>query len=119
MPAWRTIRRAGAPQADGCRGLPLGQGIVGEIDKQLIGREIDVIKGDDVRDGLRENLRPPACFAAGRRSARVTKPSFSQMRSAARSSDASTVGVVIVIGPAQTQTVLSVFLGWAPRFCAA
>src|SRR5436190_15368542 len=53
-----------APQADGAEGLPLGQWIVREIDEQFIGREIDVVEGDDVRDGLFENLRAPAGFAA-------------------------------------------------------
>jgi len=44
-------------------------------------REIDVIKGDDVRDGLRENLRPPACFAAGVESVAENESRvFSQMR---------------------------------------
>jgi len=43
--------------------LPLGQGIVREIDEQFIGREIDALKVMMCVTGLLENLRPPACFA--------------------------------------------------------
>jgi len=101
-----------APEADGAEGLPLGQRSVRKIDEQLIGSQVNVIEGDDVGDGLLENLRAPAGFAAGIEALADGKTEFfPQADESGEIAARGAIGVVIVIGPAEAEAILAGFLG--------
>ncbi len=100
-----------APEADGAEGLPLGQRGVGKIDEQLIGSQVNVIEGDDVGDGLLENLRAPAGFAAGVEAlADGEAEFFPKADESGEIAARGAIGVVVVIGPAEAEAILAGFL---------
>ena len=100
-----------APEAHGAERLALGQGLMGEIDEELIRREIDVIEGDYFRDGLLENLRAPAGFAAGVEALAQDEAQFlPHAHEVLEVTARGAIGVVVVIGPTQAEAILAGFL---------
>src|SRR4051812_44869256 len=84
---------------------------MGKIVEQFIGREIDVVESDDLRRRLLHHLRAPAGLAACVEALANLEAQFLPHTNQRREMPARrAIGVMIVVGPAQTQAILSCLL---------